>query len=142
MIFSFWQRVITTILFAVDTSTPTHGQNIPSAVAAPILITLLLIVVVIVLFIGRKRFYVLCLVITFFISLFCMSINVIYSLFSSPMTYYVFFDNSVNSAKLFNVCLKLYFRCQSKPRNIGRTNLEWQGNRTESYALSKYDICI
>nr|XP_022307738.1 uncharacterized protein LOC111113741 [Crassostrea virginica] len=64
----------------VDTSTPTHGQNIPSAVAAPILTTLLVIVVVIVLFIGRKR-------------------------------------------------------CQSKPRNIGRTNLEWQGNRTESNAL-------
>ena len=60
------QRVITTILFAVDTSTPTHGQKIPSAVAAPILITLLLIVVVIVLFIGRKRFYVLWLVIPFF----------------------------------------------------------------------------
>ena len=140
-LFLFMQRVITFILLAVDTSIPTHGQNIPSAVAAPILITLLLIVVVIVLFIGRKRFYVLCLVISFFfISLFCLSINVIYSLSSSPMTYYVYFHNSF--AKLFNMCFKFYFRCQSKQRNIGTTNLEWQGNRTESNALSKYDICI
>lgn len=58
-IFNFFVYKVLSKLFSfiIETVTPTYGQehgDIPSAVAAPILITVFVIIVV-VLFIGRKR---------------------------------------------------------------------------------------
>ena len=58
------------------------------------------------------------------------------------MTFYVCFDNSVNSAKLLKMWLTLYFRFQSKPTHIELTNFEWQGEGTETNLIGKYDRCI